>query len=126
MLRLSTLLPFIVHVVAPVVELYQDVNASIEIEAGNKLSLAVRITTFNYPLTSIIWTFNDAYIIDGQDRNILIIPPLTDQAPVISTILRSFVVPIDSGMYSISATNPVGNSVISFNVTVRGKENTNI
>ena len=122
MLRLSTLLPFIVHVVEPVVELYQDVNESIEIEAGNNLSLAVRITTFNYPLTSIIWTFNDANINDGQDRNILIIPSLTDQAPVISTIQRSFVVPIDSGMYSINATNPVGNSVISFNATVRGKE----
>ena len=104
------------------VELYQDVNESIEIEAGSNLSLAVRITTFNSPLTSITWTFNDANIIDGQDRNILIIPSLTDQAPVISTVQRSFVVPIDSGMYSISATNPVGNSVISFNVTVRGKK----
>ena len=104
-------------------ELYQDVNESIEIEAGKNLSLAVRITTFNYPLTNITWTFNDANIIDGQDRNILTIPSLTEPAPVISTIQRSFVVPIDSGMYSISATNPVGNSVISFNVTVRGKEN---
>ena len=50
----------VVRVVAPVVELYEDINQSIEIEPGNNLSLAVRITTFNYPLISIIWTFYDA------------------------------------------------------------------
>ena len=106
--------------VAPVVELQ---HGSVEIEVGNNLSLSAMITNFNYPLTSITWTFNDGTITNGQDRVILDLPSSLLQPPLMSTLQRSLVIPIDSGTYTVTATNPVGSSEESFTVTVTGKVN---
>ena len=68
-----------------------------------------------------MWTHNDDTIISGQDRITVSNPPLSAPAPVMSTLMRSSVIPLDAGNYTITATNPAGSNMYTFRVAVTGK-----
>ncbi len=108
------------YTVAPTVSLGgQDLMQSPEVLAGSTLELSVNIASFNLPLTSITWTHNGNVLTSGQDRVTITNPSLSDPAPVVS-ITRASLIPLDSGNYSIMATNPEGSSTYTFQVTVSG------
>ncbi len=114
---------FAIHyAVAPTVSLGgQDLMQSPEVLAGNTLELSVNITSYNLPLTSITWTYNGNALTSGQDSVTITNPSLSDSAPVVSMLMKTSIIPLDSGNYSIMATNPEGSSTYTFQVTVTGK-----
>ena len=114
---------FAIHyAVAPTVSLGgQDLMQSPEVLAGNTLELSVNITSFNLPLTNITWTHNGNALTSGQDSVTITNPSLSDSAPVVSMLMKTSIIPLDSGNYSIMATNPEGSSTYTFQVTVTGK-----
>ena len=114
------LFQFMYNSVAPIVELGSQDQESPEVLAGNNLTLSVNITTFNLPLTNIMWTRNDDTIISGQDRITVSNPSLSAPVPVMSTLMRSSVIPLDDGNYTITATNPAGSNMYTFRVPVTG------
>ncbi len=110
------------YAVAPTVSLGgQDLMQSPEVLAGNTLELSVNITSFNLPLTNITWTHNGNALTSGQDRVTITNPSLSDSAPVVSMLMRTLIIPLNSGNYSIMATNSEGSSTYTFQVTVTGK-----
>ena len=92
-----------------------------EIPIGSTLSLSAKITIYNLPLTSIRWSFNNESLMNGQDRVNLTVPALSAQAPVMSSLQRTVVTPVDSGDYKLIASNPAGSNELSISVTVTGK-----
>ena len=58
---------------------------------------------------------------NGQDRVNLTLPALSAQAPVMSSLQRTLVTPVDSGDYKLIASNPAGSNELSISVTVTGK-----
>ena len=103
---------------APVVV---NLTGQAEIPVGTMLSLSANITTYNLPLTSVTWSFNDETLVHEQDRVTLTIPPLSRQAPVMSSLQRTSVIPVDSGEYKLTASNPAGSGELPISVTVTGK-----
>ena len=93
-----------------------------EIPIGNTLSLSAEIANYNLPLTSVRWSFNNESLINGQDRFNLTLPSLSVQAPVMSSLQRTSVIPVDSGDYKLIASNPAGSNELSISVTVTGKK----
>ena len=97
-----------------------DQVASPELEAGNDLMLSVNITRFNFPLTNITWSHGGNILTSGIDRvSITTSSPLTSP-PVMSTLQRTSLIPLDLGMYIVTATNPVGSATFTFNLEVSG------
>ena len=92
-----------------------------EIPVGTTLSLSADITTYNLPFTNITWSFKDEALTNGLYRVTFIIPSLSEQAPVMSSLQRTSVIPVDSGVYKLTASNPAGSSEVSISVTVTGK-----
>ena len=91
-----------------------------ELEAGNDLMLSVNITRFNLPLTNITWSHAGNILTSGVDRvSITTSSPLTSP-PVMSTLQRTSLIPLDFGIYVVTATNPVGNDSLTFDVEVPG------
>ena len=91
-----------------------------ELEAGNDLMLSVNITRFNLPLTNITWSHAGNILTSDVDRvSITTSPPLTSP-PVMSTLQRTSLIPLDFGIYVVTATNPVGNDSLTFDVEVPG------
>ena len=108
------------YTVAPSVELAAGQVASPVLESGNDLMLSVSITRFNLPLTIITWSHGDHIFTSGVDRvTINTSSPLTSP-PVTSTLQRTSLIPLDFGMYVVTATNPVGNDSFTFDVEVPG------
>ena len=94
--------------------------ASLELEAGNDLMLSVNITRFNLPLTNITWSHGGNSLANGVDRvSITISSPLTSP-PVTSTLQRTSLIPLDFGIYVVTATNPVGSDIFTFELEVPG------
>ena len=94
--------------------------ASPELEAGNDLMLSVNITRFNRALTSITWSHGGNILTSGVDRvSITTSSPLTSP-PVKSTLQRTSLIPLDLGMYIVTATNPVGSDTFTFDMEVSG------
>ena len=89
------------------------------VEAGNNLTLSVNITRFNRPLTSITWSHSGNVLTDGVDR-VTINSPTVDSPPVISTLQRFSLIPLDFGMYLVNVTNEVGSDTFTFDVEVPG------
>ena len=91
-----------------------------EHEAGNDLMLSVNITRFNLALSIITWSHRGNILTSGVDRvSITTSSPLTSP-PVMSTLQRTSLIPLDFGMYVITATNPVGSVTFTFDVEVPG------
>ena len=108
------------YTVAPSVELAAGQITSPELEAGNDLMLSVNIARFNLPLTNITWSHGGNILTSGVGRvTITTSSPLTSP-PVMSTLQRTSLIPLDFGMYVITATNPVGNDTFTFDVEVPG------
>ena len=108
------------YTVAPSVELAAGQVASPELEAGNDLMLSVNITRFNLGLTNITWSHGGNIITSGVGRvTITTSSPLTSP-PVMSTLQRTSLIPLDFGMYVITATNPVSSDTFTFDVEVPG------
>ena len=95
--------------------------ASPEIEAGNDLILSVNITRFNLPLTNITWRHGGDISTGVDDRVMVTTNYSQTDPPVTSTFQLSSLIPLDSGMYVVIATNPVGSENFSFNVAISGK-----
>ena len=91
-----------------------------ELEAGNDLRLSVNITRFNLALAIITWSHGGSILTDGVNRvTITTSSPLTSP-PVMSTLQRTSLIPLDFGMYVVTATNPVGSDTFTFDVEVPG------
>ena len=105
--------------VAPSVSLAAGQIATTEPEAGNNVILSVNITRFNRPLTSINWSHSGNVLTDGVDR-ITINSSTLDSPPVISTLQRSSLIPLDFGPYLVNVTNEVGSDTFTFDVEVPG------
>ena len=96
-------------------------DQSIEVVTDTALTLTVNITGFNLPLTDISWFIDGVQATDGTG-NIMITNANTDKPPATSTfILDSVQLPIESGLYSVVATNDAGSDMTIFNVTVTCK-----
>ena len=94
--------------------------ASPELEAGNDLMLSVNITRFNLALINITWSHGGNILTSGVDRvSITTSSPLTSPS-VMSTLQRTSLIPLDLGMYVITATDPVGSATFTFDVEVSG------
>ena len=94
--------------------------ASPKLEAGNDLMLSVNISRFNLPLTNTTWSHGGNILTSGVDRvTITTSSPLTSP-PVMSTLQRTSLIPLDFGMYVVTATNPVGSVTFTFDVEVPG------
>ena len=110
----------IFYTVAPSVGLAAGQVVSPELEAGNDLMLSVNITRFNLALSIITWSHGGNILTDGVDRvSITTSSPLTSP-PVMSTLQRTSLIPLDFGMYVVTATNPVGSVTFTFDVEVPG------
>ena len=108
------------YTVALSVELAAGQVTSPELEAGNDLMLSVNITRFNLGLTIITWIHGGNILTSGVDRvTITTSSPLTSP-PVMSTLQRTSLIPLDFGMYVVTATNPVGSATFTFDVEVSG------
>ena len=110
-------------IVLPSVMLADDGIASPEVDVDNNLTLAVDITNFNPALTDVSWTHEGNAIVNEQDRDVTTTSSLST-APVMATLERSTVTPLDAGSYVVTATNPAGNQSLMFGVTVKGKGST--
>ena len=105
---------------APVVT--GQTQTSLEVVAGDDLTLTASISGFNLPLTSISWTQQGNTLTGSEERVTISNSTLTSNTAT-STFLLSAVLPQDAGTYSITATNPAGSSnVFEFTVTVTGKD----
>ena len=91
-----------------------------QVIAGDDLTLTVSIVDFNLPLANVSWTHQDNIIISGKYRDTITNSYLS-LAPVMSTLQRTAVNPLDSGSYVIMATNPAGSQVLTYTVTVTGE-----
>ena len=103
---------------APSLLLRNGQSQSISVTVGTNFSLTVSIIRFNIPLTSITWTHNGKSIIERVNITELSSP---SEASVTALLQRTSVIPLDTGSYVISATNPVGSDTFEFNVIVTGK-----
>ena len=90
-----------------------------KVVAGDNLTLSVLIVDFNLPLTDVSWTHERNIIITGKDRDTITNSSFS-LAPVMSTLQRTAVNPLDSGSYVIMATNKAGSLLLTFSVTVTG------
>ena len=96
-------------------------DQSVEVVTDTALTLTVNITGFNLPLTDITWSIGGVQVNDSTG-NITITNASTDRPPATSTfILDSVQLPIESGLYSVVATNDAGSDMTTFNVTVTCK-----
>ena len=96
-----------------------------QLVAGEDLTLSVLVTDFNFPLTYISWTHEGNIIITGKGRDTITNSSLS-LASLITTLQRTVVIPLDSGIYVITASNPAGSQVLTFTVNVKGEIRTNI
>ena len=98
--------------------------ASIEVSAGDDLSLSVTISGFNLPLTSISWTQQGNTLTGSEDRvTITNTPSLpATSGPVTSTLVLTAITPAETGRYSVTALNAAGNNTLEFIVSVPGKK----
>lgn len=94
---------------------------SLEISAANNLTLSVNITKFNVPLTNITWTHGGNILNSGVDRVTVTNSLSLLLSPVMSTLHLTSLIPLDSGLYTITSSNPVGSRSLTFNVTVTGE-----
>ena len=90
-----------------------------ELEAENDLMLSVNITRFNLALTNITWSHGGNILTSGVDRVTINTSSLTSP-PVMSTLQRTSLIPLDLGIYIVTATNPVGSVTFTFDVEVSG------
>ena len=97
-----------------------NLTGQTEIPVGHTLSLSAEITTYNLSLINITWLFNNETLSNGQDRVNLTMTCLSEEAPLISSLLRTSVIPVDSGEYKVIASNLTGSSELSIPVTVTG------
>ncbi len=105
--------------VRPSIALSTGHNQTVQLQAGNDLMLSVNITRFNLPLTNITWNHSGNILNDG-DRVTITTSPSLNTPPVISTLQRISLIPIDFGTYIVIATNDVGSATFTFNVDVPG------
>lgn len=101
---------------APSVVLVNGQNQLVSVAVGTNFSLVASITRFNLNLTSVIWTHNGSSNISRA--NTMEHP---DQTSVTVVLQRHSAIPLDAGLYVVTATNPVGNATIEFDVIVTGK-----
>ena len=95
-------------------------DESMTVIVGEELSLSVTITDFNLPIT-VTWRQDGDELMSGVDR-VTITTESLDTPPAMSTMVRNPVVSlVDAGVYTVTATNPAGDSVTTFTVTVTGK-----
>jgi len=73
-----------------------------QLEAGNNLTLSVSITRFNRPLTNITWTHSGNILTNLMDR-VIINNSLLTSPPVISTLQRTSLIPLDFGFYVVTS-----------------------
>ena len=106
--------------VRPKVMLDEGQVLSPKVVAGDNLTLSVLIVDFNLPLTDVSWTHERNIIITGKDRDTITNSSFS-LAPVMSTLQRTAVNPLDSGSYVIMATNKAGSLLLTFSVTVTGE-----
>ena len=106
---------------SPRVELAADQLKSLEIPAGNNMTLSVQITRFNVPLTDITWSHEDNILTSGADRVTITNSPSLSFSPVSSTMHRTWLIPLDSGLYIANSSNIIGSGTLTFNVTVTGE-----
>ncbi len=107
-------------VVAPSVVLGDGQIARPIIDAVSVLNLTVSIGRFNLRLTDITWTHNGSILMNKEGRVTIINPNLPDQAPVMSSLQRNPLIPLDAGDYTVTATNPVNSDNLTFSVIVTG------
>ena len=87
---------------------------------GDELRLSVTITDFNLPIT-VTWRQDGDELMNGVDR-VTITTDSLDAPPAMSTLVRNPVVSlVDAGVYTVNASNPAGDSMTTFTVTVTGK-----
>ena len=91
------------------------------VDAESVLNLAVSIGRFNLRLADITWTHNGTILMNQEGRVIIANPDLSDQAPVMSSLQRTSLIPLDAGDYTVTATNPVNSDNLTFSVIVTGK-----
>ena len=83
---------------------------------GQTLTLAVNITGFNLPIT-VNWNFGL-----GADRISITTSDDLTTPPVMSTLVRMPILSLeDEGDYDVTASNPAGNILSLFTVTVLGE-----
>ena len=96
-------------------------SASHEVMAGHNLTLAVSISDFSLPLTSISWRQQGSLLTGAEVRVTITHPTLpVSTGPVTSTLVLSSTTPLDSGIYAVTATNAAGSDTLLFAVTVGG------
>ncbi len=99
-------------------------DSNIEVVVGTTLNLTVVITDFNLPLTEINWFIDgvSATVVTGRTGVLTITNTSTSSPPASSTLTLSPVqLPIEGGLYSVTAVNTVGMDTTVFNVTVTGE-----
>ncbi len=97
----------------------QSMNA--ELEVGNDLSLSVNILNFNIPLSEVTWSHSGNLLTPGVDRVSITTDSSLMFPPVMSTLRRTSIQPLDFGVYVVTAISPVGNVSFTFNVLLQGK-----
>ncbi len=108
-------------VVAPSIVLGDGQMGRLIVDAESVLNLAVSIRRFNLRLTNITWTHNGTILMNQEGRVNFTDPDLSDQAPVMSSLQRTSLIPLDAGDYTVTATNPVNSDNLTFSVIVTGK-----
>ena len=104
--------------VVPRIVLSSNQSVSISVAVGMNFSLMVSIIRSNLPLTNVTWTHNGSSVTNRVNITELLSP---DQTTATALFQRTSVIPLDTGNYNITATNPVGNATFEFNVIVTGK-----
>ena len=113
---------YILFVVSPRITLLYGQTNYVSIDAGNNLTLSAIIEEYNSPLTSIMWSHNDVPVYNGDDRIITgLNSSMSAMPPVMATLQRMSLIPLDAGRYTITAANDVGSITMTFNVTIYSK-----
>ncbi len=76
------------------------------VDAESVLNLAVSIGRFNLRLADITWTHNGTILMNQEGRVIIANPDLSDQAPVMSSLQSTSLIPLDAGDYTVVGIHP--------------------
>ena len=103
----------------PQIILSQSQTINVTVVAGSNLTLSIVILRHNLPLNEIVWSQNENLLTNGSDRiTVDTETPISAPPPIAVTLQRTSVIPFDSGIYTVTASNSVGNASLSLNVSI--------
>ncbi len=106
----------------PQIDLSQGQTINVTIAAESNLTLSVVILRHSVPLHEIVWRQEGLLLFNGNNRIMVDIDTsLSSTPPIVTTLQRTSVIPFDSGIYTVTASNSVGNTSFSFNVSIFSK-----